>query len=109
MVGGKITGAKQCVRFAGASGNVLKDVRLDNCGNEVIATGLKARIANTLIGMRLSPSRFSLQDNTLLHVGWQVDVSVRDANGTVLGGARVKGFDIRNTLVFDVVTIANGK
>ena len=109
MVGGKIVGAKQCVRFSGALGNLLKDVRLENCGDEVVATGLKARIENTLIGMRLNPSKFSLQDNSLLHVGWQLDVSVKDANGAVLGGARVKGFDIRNTLVFEAVTAPDGK
>lgn len=109
IVGGKIVGAKQCVRFTGALGNLLKDVRLDHCGDEVMATGLKARVENTLIGMRLNPGKFSLQDNSLLHVGWQVDVSVKDANGADLGGARVKGFDIRNTLVFEAVTAPDGK
>jgi parallel beta-helix repeat protein len=109
MLGGKIVGAKQCIRFTGALGNLLKDVRLDKCGEEVVATGLKARIENTLIGMRLSPGKLSLQDNALLHVGWQLDVSVKDAKGAAIGGARVKGFDSLNTLVFDVVTIANGK
>jgi parallel beta-helix repeat protein len=109
IVGGTIVGAKQCVRFSGASGNLLRDVRFDKCGREVIATSLNARIENTLIGTRLTPGKLSLQDNTLVHVGWQLGVSVKDANGAVLGGARVKGFDIRNTPVFEAVTAPDGK
>jgi parallel beta-helix repeat protein len=107
--GGTIVGANVCLRFTGAAGNVVRAVRFDGCGDEVLAAGLKARTENTLIDMRLNPGRFSLRGKALIHVGWPLEVLVRDAAGTALGGARVQGFDVRDTPVFEAVTGADGK
>ena len=59
--------------------------------------------------MALKPDDISLDERSRLRVGWQLNVSVKDANGSALGGAKVQGFDVHNNLVFDAVTAPDGR
>jgi hypothetical protein len=61
-----------------------------------------------VIGIGLKPSALSLDGRSRLLVGWQLHVAVQAASGSAVGGAYVQGFDVRNTLVFEAVTAANG-
>jgi parallel beta-helix repeat protein len=108
VAGGTIFEGKPCVRFAGASGNLVKGVRLSRCGTAVVSTGMGTAIENTLIGMVLKPDAISLDERSRLRVGWQLDVSVKSANGSALGGAKVQGLDAHNNLVFNAVTAPDG-
>ena len=106
--GGTIVEARPCVRFSGAFGNLIKGVRLSRCAPAVASTGDGISIENTVIGIGLKPGDLSLDERSRVRVGWQLDVTVQDTNGAAIGGARVQGFDVRNTLVFDAVTAPNG-
>lgn len=108
VVGGTIVEAKPCVRFSGASGNLVKGVRLSRCTTAVVSTGVGTAIENTLIGMALKPDAISLDERSRLRVGWPLEVSVKDANGLGRGGVKVQGFDVHNNLVFGAVTAPDG-
>lgn len=108
VVGGSIVGAKPCVRFSGAVGNLIKGVLLGKCAGDVASTGAGAPVENTFIGVALNPGNFSLDVDSRVRMGWRLDVSVKNANGSAVGGARVQGFDAYNNLVFETVTTPNG-
>jgi parallel beta-helix repeat protein len=109
VVGGSLVGAKPCVRFSGGSGNLIKGVWLAKCAGGVPSAGAGASVENTFIGVALNPGALSLDRHSRVHVGWQLDASVQDANGSAVAGARVKGFDVYNNLIFDAVTAEDGK
>ncbi len=108
VVGGTISGAEKCIRFSDASGNLIKGVRLSNCVPAVSSTGTKARAENTFIGITLDPKNVLLDDNSLIRVGWRLDISVKDGTGSAIAGAKVKGFDLHKNLIFEAVTDAKG-
>jgi parallel beta-helix repeat protein len=109
VAGGTIVEAKPCVRFSGASGNLVKGIRLSRCATAVVSTGVGAAIENTLIDMALKANDVSLDERSRVRVGWQLNVSVKSANGSALGGVKVQGFDVHNNLVFDAVTAPDGR
>jgi parallel beta-helix repeat protein len=108
VVGGSIVGAKPCVRFSGAFGNLIKGVLLGKCAGDVTSAGVGAPVENTLIGVAQNRGGFSLDGHSRVRVGWRLDVSVKGANGSAMGGARVQGFDAHNNLVFETVTAPDG-
>lgn len=107
--GGKIAGAQHCLRFTGASGNLIQDTQLSGCSVGVSSTAAGAGVENTLIGVTLHPREISLDDKSLLRIGWHLAVSVKDAGGSAIGGARVRCFDVHKNLVFDASTAPDGK
>ena len=108
VTGGTIVEAKPCVRFSGAFGNLIKGVRLSRCATAVASTGDGTSIENTVISIGLKPGDLSLDERSRVRVGWQLDVSVKDAKGSAIGGARVQGFDVHKNLVFEAVTAPDG-
>jgi parallel beta-helix repeat protein len=108
MVGGKIAEAQQCLRFSDASENVVKGTLFNRCGKAVSSTATAGSADNTLINITLEPQAMSLDDHSLVNVGWQLSATVKDANGTAIRGAQVKGFDIQKKLVFEAVTAVDG-
>lgn len=108
VVGGSIVGASPCVRFSNAFGNLIKGVLLSKCAGDVASGGAGVPVENTFIGVALSQGNFSLDAYSQVRVGWQLDVSVKGANGAAVGGARVQGFDAQKNLVFDTATAPNG-
>lgn len=108
VAGGTIVKAKPCVRFSGAFGNLVKGVRLSRCANDVASTGAGTSIENTVIGIALTPGDISLDKCSRMRVGWQLDVLVKDAKGSAVGGARIQGFDVHKNLVFEAVTAPDG-
>lgn len=109
VAGGTIVGAKLCVRFSGALGNLVKGVRLSRCATEVASTADGTSIENTVIGVALKRGSVSLDERSRLRVGWQLDVSVKDANGSPVGDARVQGVDVHKNSVFEVTTGPDGQ
>jgi parallel beta-helix repeat protein len=108
LTGGKIAGSKPCIRFSDASGNIIESVLFSPCPVWVSASSTASRVENLLIGAKPDPKAVSLDDRSLLHVGWPVKVSVQDASGKPIGGATVQGFDAQQQQVFEAVTAADG-
>jgi parallel beta-helix repeat protein len=106
---GTVVGAAPCVRFSGAFGNLVKGVRLSRCAIQVDSTGDGTSIENTFIGIALKPGDLSLDERSRVRVGWPLDVAVKDAKGSAVGGARVQAFDVHENLVFEAVTVADGR
>lgn len=109
VTGGTLAGAKECLRFSGATGNVVRDVKFGHCATQVSATGAEAAAENTLIGVALDPEKISLDNHASLLVGWPVEVMVKNANGTALGGVTVEGFDVQKNMLFEALTAADGR
>jgi parallel beta-helix repeat protein len=107
--GGTVSGAKACLRFSNASGNVIQDLSLDGCKVEVSSTGAEVHANNTLLGMLLNQQKISLDSHSTLQVGWYLDVAVHTAEGIPVSNARVRGVDIDKNLLFDTVTSNEGK
>jgi hypothetical protein len=108
LVGGKITGSQTCVRFSDASTNVIQDLLFGPCPVWVSANSAASRTENLVIGVSLKPTAVALDEYSLLHVGWPIQVSVQDASGKPIGGATVQGFDAQQQQVFEAVTAADG-
>lgn len=109
VTGGTLAGAKECLRFSGATGNVVRGVKFGRCATQVSATGAEAAAENTLIGVAPDAEKISLDDQASLSVGWPVEVVVKNANGATLSGVKVEGFDAQNNLLFEALTAADGR
>jgi parallel beta-helix repeat protein len=107
VTGGKIRGAEWCLRFSNASGNIAKNIILDRCREVVASTAAAASAENTLIGIA-DAGAFRLDKDSLVHVGWQLQVTVKRADGSPVVGATVKGLDAQKNLLFEAVTAADG-
>jgi parallel beta-helix repeat protein len=108
VTGGTIGRVEKCIRFSGASGNRIKDVVLNQCVLAVESTGANSRAENTFTGVTFNPKEISLDQNSLIRVGWRLDVSVKDGKGAAVTGAKVQGFDLHKNLIFEAVTDAKG-
>jgi parallel beta-helix repeat protein len=107
--GGSISNAGgTCVRFSSSWGNVIIDTVLAACGTHISSSGSQAEARNTVIGVSFNPSKVQLDNNSLLEVGWHLNVAVRDGAARPLSGARVRAFDTADVLLFDVLTDATG-
>lgn len=107
--GGTMSAAKECVKFANASGNIVRDLSLESCTKSIVAENGVGKAENTAIGVAFRPETVFLESSTVLHVGWRLSLSVQDESGAPVVGARVRGVDQQKHLVFDAETTADGK
>lgn len=107
--GGTMSAAKECVKFASASGNIIRDLSLSHCNRSVVAEAEVGKADNTFIGVVLRPETVILEPTTVVRVGWRLDIMIQDHNGAPVAGARVQGVDVQKNRVFDVETTTDGK
>jgi parallel beta-helix repeat protein len=108
LIGGSITGASTCVRFSSSWANMIEGTTLSACGTDISSNGDQAQSRNAFMGVSFNASKVSLTSNSLIDVGWDLDIHVDGANGTPLQGTQVRAFDKNNNLLFNVLTDANG-
>jgi parallel beta-helix repeat protein len=87
VLGGSITGGTDCLRFTSSSGNVVTGTALTGCGTQVRSEAPAGAAENTLVS--IAPVSVALDEGSTLHLGWRLDVRVRDRAGAPLPGARV--------------------
>lgn len=106
--GGKISGASECLSFTSASENTVKDVALSQCGQAVVSKADVGPAENTIIGIPFTPKTALLNEKSVLHVGWRLEILVKEKSGVPVVGANVQGVDAKQQAVFEAVTDATG-
>ncbi len=106
--GGKIRGASECLSFASTSENTVQDVTLAECGKLIVSKADLGPAENTIVGIPFTPKAALLDEKSVLHVGWRLEIAVKDKSGIPVVGADVRGVDAKQRAVFAVVTDATG-
>lgn len=106
--GGKISGASECLSFASAAENMVKDVALSECGRALVLKADVGPTENTIIGIPFTPKAALLDEKSILHVGWRLEILVKEKSGTPVVGANVRGVDAKRQAVFEAVTDTTG-
>lgn len=109
VTGGTITGARECVKFSGASGNVIRNITLSQCNVGVTAEAETGNTENVFIGVAVKPEVAALDAKSVINVEWKLAMTVQDDKGAPIVGARIQGFDAQKKLVFDITTGADGR
>jgi parallel beta-helix repeat protein len=109
FVGGVIANAKECIKFANTSGNIIRNVTLKNCNRSVVAKAENGNVENTFVNVTLPPETIALDATSVVHVRRRFDLIVQDDKGAPVAGARVQGVDARKNSVFDALTGSDGK
>ncbi len=109
VIGGSVRHPSgSCLRLTSTRDNTIADVRLDECGTDVVSEGSGAEpSANTLISTPLR--KVSVDGSSDLATGWWLTMRVEDPAGRPIGGARVRAVDALGATVFDRVTDAAGE
>jgi len=107
--GGKITNTKECLNFSNSSGNTVKNTQLAHCGKSVVAEAEKDGSENSLFNVPLDSEALAIDKNSIIHVGWRLDISVKDRDGSPIAGARIQGVDAQKNSLFEAVTDMHGK
>lgn len=106
--GGKIINAKECVNFGNASNNIVKDVQFIDCGRSVTARANGGSAENSLINIPILSKTLALDEAAIVHVGWQLSISVQDSKGNPVAGAKVQGIDAQKKILFAIETTVSG-
>ena len=106
VIGGAITGTRECVHFTSTRGNVVEDTDLSGCRTAVRSESPSGPSDNTLIGA-LSAA-LVLDEGSTLTRGRRVTIHVKDAAGAPVAGAKIQGRDASGTSTWEAETDAAG-
>ena len=106
VIGGSITGTRECVRFTSSRGNVVADAAFGDCRTAVRAESPSGPSENGVIGP--APATVEVDNASSLDLGRRVSIEVRDADGAAVRDAEVQAVDATGKALFTAATDDKG-